>query len=194
MTSETMEEHKKKSPIEVNCGVITLSDTKTKDKKAGKDTDISGKLIVDELSKKYNVISYEIIPDEKDQLLNIIEKMKSEKVDFIITTGGTGIGSRDITIETVKPLFEKKINGFGEIFRLKSYEKLGSGAMLSRAVAGTYGKSIIFSMPGSPNAVKLGISLIINELAHLKKHLNEWILNEWIKKIKWIDKRIKKIR
>ncbi|OQD58243.1 molybdenum cofactor biosynthesis protein B [Methanobrevibacter arboriphilus JCM 13429 = DSM 1125] len=173
MKSETMEEHKKKSPIEVNCGIITLSDTKYKDKQSGANTDISGKIIIEELKKKYNVKSYEIIPDEKKQLLNMIEKMKTENIDVILTTGGTGIGSRDITIETVKPLFEKKINGFGEIFRLKSYEKLGSGAMLSRAVAGTYGKTIIFSMPGSPNAVKLGISLIIDELGHLKKHLNE---------------------
>jgi len=173
MQSETMEEHRKKSPIKVSCGVITLSDSKSKDKKQGKNTDISGKYLFDELNKKYQVDSYDIIPDEKDQLLLSIENMIDKNIEVIFTTGGTGIGSRDITIETIDPLFEKELKGFGEIFRLKTYEKLGSGAILSRATAGVYKKTLIFSMPGSPNAVKLGISIIINELAHLKKHLKE---------------------
>ena len=173
MKSETMEEHRKKSPINVKCGVITLSDSKSQDKKEGKDTDISGKYLVDKLNEKYQVDSYEIIPDEKDQLLKSIEDMINEDIDIIFTTGGTGIGTRDITIETITPLFEKELQGFGEIFRLKTYEELGSGTILSRATAGVYKQTLIFSMPGSPNAVKLGLSIVINELAHLKKHLKE---------------------
>ncbi|RBQ23703.1 Molybdopterin adenylyltransferase [Candidatus Methanobinarius endosymbioticus] len=173
MKSETMEEHKEKSSIKVSCGVITLSDTKFKDQKIEQETDISGKLIKDELNQKYNVESYKIIPDEKDLLINTIEEMINENIDVIFTTGGTGIGSRDITIETIEPLFEKELLGFGEIFRGKTYEELGSGALLSRATAGVYKKTIIFSMPGSPNAVKLGVSIVINELPHLKKHLKE---------------------
>jgi len=173
MKSETMEEHRKKSPIKVSCGVITLSDSKSKDKKEGKNTDISGKYLFDELDKKYQVDTYDIIPDEKNQLLQSIEKMIEKNIDVIFTTGGTGIGSRDITIETIEPIFEKELKGFGEIFRSKTYDELGSGAILSRATAGVYKKTLIFSMPGSPNAVKLGISIVINELAHLKKHLKE---------------------
>jgi len=173
LKSETMEEHRKKSPIKVSCGVITLSDTKFKDEKNGRDTDISGNLIVKKLSEKYQVDSYKIIPDEEKQLSKTIEDMIDQNIDIIFTTGGTGIGSRDITIETVEPLFEKELKGFGEIFRLKSYEELGSGAILSRATAGVYKETLIFSMPGSPNAVKLGISIVIDELTHLKKHLKE---------------------
>ncbi len=173
MKSKTMEEHRKKSPINVSCCVITLSDSKSKDKKEGENTDISGEFIVNSLKEKYEVISYEIIPDDKDQLLNTVNNMIKKGTDVIFTTGGTGIGSRDITIETIEPLFEKQLTGFGEIFRAKSYEELGSGAILSRATAGTYKNTLIFSMPGSPNAVKLGISIVIKELSHLKKHLKE---------------------
>ena len=173
MKSETMEKHKEKSPTKVSCGVITLSDSKSKDLKEGKDSDISGKYIFTKLSEKYQVNSYEIIPDEKDQLLKSIENMIDECIDAIFLTGGTGIGSRDITIETIEPLFEKELKGFGEIFRSKTYDELGSGAILSRATAGVYKKTLIFSMPGSPNAVKLGISIVFDELAHLKKHLKE---------------------
>lgn len=173
MKSETMEEHRKKSPINVSCGVITLSDSKSKDKTEGKNTDASGEYIIKKLNEKYEVNSYKIIPDEKDQLLDSIEDMISKNIDVIFTTGGTGIGNRDITIETIETLFEKELKGFGEIFRLKTYEELGSGAILSRATAGVYKKTLIVSMPGSPNAVKLGISILINELSHLKKHLKE---------------------
>lgn len=173
MKSETMEEHRKKSPIKMGCGVITLSDSKFKDEKNGEKTDTSGKLIIEKLKEKYEVDSYKIIPDEKYQLLETVEEMINKNIDIIFTTGGTGIENRDITIETLEPLFEKKLAGFGEIFRSKTYEELGSGAILSRATAGVYKKTIIFSMPGSPNAVKLGISIIINELPHLKKHLKE---------------------
>lgn len=173
MKSETMEEHRKRSPIKVSCGVITLSDSKYSDKKDGELTDISGKVIMEKINEKYEINSYKIIPDEKSQLLDTVDEMVKKDIDIIFTTGGTGIGSKDIAIETLEPLFEKKLPGFGEIFRGKTYEELGSGAILSRSTAGVYKKTIIFSMPGSPNAVKLGISIIINELAHLKKHLKE---------------------
>lgn len=173
MKSKTMEEHRKNSPANVSCGVITLSDTKYKDQKEGKNTDSSGQYIVKELQKKYAVNSYKIIPDESEILKNAIDSMINEKIEVIFTTGGTGIGSRDITIETIEPLFQKVLTGFGEIFRLKTYEELGSGAILSRATAGVYKNTLIFSMPGSPNAVKLGLNIVYKELRHLVKHLNE---------------------
>ncbi|MDL2247011.1 molybdenum cofactor biosynthesis protein MoaB [Methanobrevibacter sp. OttesenSCG-928-K11] len=167
MKSKSMELHKKLSPKEVNCGVITLSDSKYNDSS----NDTSGNYISSKLKEKYNVISKEIIPDEKDILLETIEKMIENKVDVIFTSGGTGIESRDITIETIESILEKKLEGFGEIFRLKSYEELGAGALLSRATAGIYKSSIIISMPGSPNAVKTGLKIVIDELNHLVNHV-----------------------
>ena len=169
MESETMELHKKKAPIKVSCGVITLSDRFSNDAE-GQEKDLSGQYLKEELAKKYDVDAYTIIPDEIDILKDTIEEMIAGGVEVIITTGGTGLESRDITIETIEPLFEKEIKGFGEIFRAISYEELGAGSLLSRATAGIYKKTMIFAMPGSPNAVKTGLGIIIEELGHLKKH------------------------
>ena len=99
--------------------------------------------------------------------------MISNGIDVILTTGGTGLDTRDITVETVESLFEKKIDGFGELFRTKFFEEIGSAALLSRATAGVYKKTIIFSMPGSPNAVKTALNLIIEELPHFVHHLKK---------------------
>jgi molybdenum cofactor biosynthesis protein B len=173
MNSETMEKHRASSPSKLSCGVITLSDSKYEDSKKDENTDKSGELIINAIEEKYSMDSYCIIPDNGKKLLIAIEKMIDKKIDVIFTTGGTGIGNRDITIETLSPLFEKELTGFGEIFRAETYKKLGSGAILSRATSGVYNKTLIFAMPGSPNAVKLGISIVINELNHLVKHLKE---------------------
>ena len=172
MKSETMELHKKKAPIKVSCGVITLSDRFSNDEE-GKEKDLSGKYLIEELGKKYDVDGYTIIPDEKDVLKNTIEEMIDSGIELIITTGGTGLESRDITIETIEPLFEKEIKGFGEIFRAISYEELGAGSLLSRATAGIYRKTLIFAMPGSPNAVKTALGLIIDELPHFVHHVKK---------------------
>lgn len=169
-----MEQHRKSAGSNIKCGVITLSDSKFADSKENKKTDLSGALLIESLEKKYEVAAYSIIPDESEQLLSNIEDMiLSKNVDVIISTGGTGIGSRDITVETLKPLFEKELNGFGEIFRYESYQELGAGAILSRATAGVYKKTLLIALPGSPNAVKLGLKIFLNELGHLVKHLKE---------------------
>ena len=173
MKSKTMEKHRRSSPSKLSCGVVTLSDSKFQDSKEGRNTDESGELIIKTIEEKYDLDSYCIIPDEGKKLLLAVEKMVDKKIDVIFTTGGTGIGSRDITVETLTPLFEKELTGFGEIFRGETYKELGSGAILSRATAGVYKKTLIFAMPGSPNAVKLGLSIVINELNHLVKHLKE---------------------
>ncbi len=170
MKSETMDLHKKHTPQDIKCGVITLSDSRSNNKD-GENLDTSGKYIINLLKEKnYQIVQYEIIPDEKEELISTIKEMNEKNCDVIFTNGGTGLESKDITIETVKTLYEKEINGFGEIFRAKSYEELGSGALLSRASAGIYNKTIIFSMPGSPNAVKTAMSIIIDEIGHLVKH------------------------
>lgn len=164
-----MEEHRRKSPIKVNVGVITLSDSRYLE---DEEKDISGIIILDSLSD-HEVVSYSIIPDDAGLLLREVEDLTRKKTDVIITTGGTGIGERDITIETLKNLFEKELDGFGEIFRYETYQELGTGALLTRATAGIYRKTLIISMPGSPNAVKLGLKIILPELGHLVKHLKE---------------------
>ena len=168
MKSETSNQHKKESSKDISCGVITLSDSR-KSKKA----DLSGQYIVEEIETRYTLKSRSLIPDEKDELLNAIENMVNDNVDVILTTGGTGLDSRDITVETVESLFEKRLDGFGELFRAKSYEEIGAAALLSRATAGIYKKSIIFSMPGSPNAVKTALGLIIEELPHFVHHVKK---------------------
>ncbi|HSO25732.1 MAG TPA: MogA/MoaB family molybdenum cofactor biosynthesis protein [Methanobacteriaceae archaeon] len=176
MKSQSMESHRKKVPNKIKCGVITLSDSKFHDyQTSGKTTsDLSGNLLVENLESKYGMVAYSIIPDDAEKLLDTVEEMiDHENTDIIITTGGTGIGSRVITVETFKEIFEKELDGFGEIFRAKSYKELGAGAILSRATAGVYKKSIIIAMPGSPNAVQLGLDIIFNELGHLARHLKE---------------------
>ena len=165
MKSETALKHTEESNNDISCGIITLSDSRKSEK-----LDLSGKYIENVVKSKYDLKRKDLIPDEKDILIDSIEHMISKNIDVIITTGGTGLDARDITVETVESLFEKKIDGFGEIFRLKSYEEIGSSALLSRATAGIYKKTIIFSMPGSPNAVKTGLDLIIEELPHFVHH------------------------
>ncbi|WP_305553147.1 MogA/MoaB family molybdenum cofactor biosynthesis protein [Methanobrevibacter sp. V74] len=168
MKSETSAQHQKEASKELSCGIITLSDSRKSEK-----LDLSGKLIAEKIDARYTLKSKKLIPDEADDLINTIENMISNGIDVILTTGGTGLDTRDITVETVESLFEKKIDGFGELFRTKSFEEIGSAALLSRATAGVYKKTIIFSMPGSPNAVKTALNLIIEELPHFVHHLKK---------------------
>ena len=169
MKSETSTQHQNESSKDITCGVITLSDKKKKKK-----ADLSGEYISKEIEARYTLSKRNIIPDEKDDLINAIEGMVSDNIDVILTTGGTGLDSRDITVETVEKLFEKRLDGFGEVFRMKSYEEIGSAALLSRATAGIYKKCIIFSMPGSPNAVKTALEIIIYELTNFVHHVKKW--------------------
>ncbi|GAB6055998.1 molybdenum cofactor biosynthesis protein MoaB [Methanobacterium movens] len=174
MKSRSMEEHRQSSPSNIKCGVITLSDSRYQESLQKKSHDISGEFLVDKLNEKYKVVAYEIIPDDSKILLETLEVMISDfNTRIIITTGGTGIGSRDITVETLQGLFEKELTGFGEIFRYETYKELGAGAILSRATAGIYKRCLIIALPGSPNAVKMGMKIIGNELGHLVKHLKE---------------------
>ena len=166
MKSETAKQHQNQSSKDIICGLITLSDSRKSEK-----LDLSGKYIAEEIESRYTLKSRSLIPDEKEDLIKAIENMICEEIDVILTNGGTGLATRDITVETVESLFEKKIDGFGELFRAKSFEKIGSAALLSRATAGVYKKTIIFSMPGSPNAVKTALNIIIDELPHFVHHV-----------------------
>ena len=148
----------------INCAIISISDTRTFE------TDTSGARIRDLLAAAgHQVISHEIVPDDPDDLAEAVHTLIIRpECQVILTSGGTGIARRDATIEAVVPLLDKELPGFGELFRMLSYEEIGAGAMLSRAVAGISGRTLIFCMPGSPKAVELALSkLILPELAHL---------------------------
>ena len=168
MKSETAKEHQKESSKDISCGIITLSDSRKSKKE-----DLSGKYIAQEIETRYTLNSRKIIPDESKDLINAINEMVDDDIDVILTTGGTGLDARDITVETVESLFRKKLEGFGEIFRVKSYEEIGAAALLSRATSGIYKNTVIFSMPGSPNAVKTALSIIIDELPHFVHHVKK---------------------
>lgn len=168
MKSETAQQHQKESSKDITCGIITLSDSRKSEK-----LDLSGQYMAKEIEERYTLKSKDLIPDEQDALIDSIENMISSDIDVILTTGGTGLDPRDITVETVESLFEKRLDGFGEMFRAKSYEEIGAAALLSRATAGIYKKTVIFSMPGSPNAVKTAFSLIIDELPHFVHHVKK---------------------
>ncbi len=142
--------------------VLTLSDTRTEE------TDTSGLYISETLSALgHERVHYEIIPDELDQISDRVKLFASES-DLLITTGGTGISNRDSTIDVVTKILETELPGFGEIFRVLSYEEVGPAAILSRATCGVHNNCLIFCLPGSRNAVGLGMDKIIApEINHL---------------------------
>lgn len=157
------EQHKQQSrEVPVRCGVVTISDTRTED------TDTSGTLIRTALVEgSFEVAAYRIVPDEPHEIGEALDALCT-RCEAILTSGGTGISRRDTTIEVVTAKLEKTLPGFGEIFRMLSYDEIGAGAMLSRAVAGLYRDTLVFAMPGSTNAVRLAMQkLILPELQHL---------------------------
>jgi molybdenum cofactor biosynthesis protein B len=123
----------------------------------------------------HSVASYQIVKDEPSKIKAAIKKaVKNKKVQAIIINGGTGIAKRDSTFEAIEELLEKKLDGFGEVFRALTYQEIGSPAIMTRATAGTYKGRIIFSTPGSENAVKLAMEkLILPELGHILQQLSK---------------------
>jgi len=144
--------------------VLTVSDSRTPD------SDTSGALIRDTLSfSGHRVVDYRIIPDEADQIREIlVEWIARDDVQAVLSNGGTGIAARDTTYDAISGMLEKRIDGFGELFRMLSWQEVGAAAMLSRAVAGVAGGTLIVALPGSTNAVRLALTkLIVPELGHL---------------------------
>ncbi len=159
-------EHRKEAVKGVRCAVLTISDTRKPE------TDVSGRTIVELLEADGHVVAKrQILRDEpKDVHGAVLGQLGG--VDAIITTGGTGITSRDSTYEAVVGLFEKRLDGFGEIFRMLSFNEIGSAAMLSRACAGIARGTAIFILPGSENAVRLAMTrLLLPELGHVVREL-----------------------
>ncbi|MFY2152732.1 MogA/MoaB family molybdenum cofactor biosynthesis protein [Mammaliicoccus sciuri] len=156
----------------INVSVLTVSDTRTKE------TDKGGQLVqqyLNDLNVEIKEGHYQIVKDDVTEIQTQVNEWLNKDVDVIITTGGTGISQRDVTIEAIKPLLDKETEGFGEIFRYLSYtEDVGTRAILSRAIAGTVGHQVIISIPGSTGAVKLAMEkLITKELNHLVHELNK---------------------
>ena len=147
---------------DVRCAVVTVSDTRTSE------TDTSGVLIKARLAEAgHQTSAYHLVPDDPGEVSTLLDQL-ADKVDVILLSGGTGISHRDTTYEAVAGKLEKTLPGFGELFRMLSYQEIGSGAMLSRAVAGVYRSTLVFSMPGSTGAVRLAMEkLIVPELEHL---------------------------
>jgi len=172
--SKTSKMHKDEAPKSLGFGVITVSTSRHRDFQTGKHVvDESGDLIVEKLKNHgHTIVSRQLIPDDKIIIEQTIQEMlKSPKINAIITCGGTGINPSDITIETVEPLLEKKLQGLGEIFRWLSYEEIGSPAVMTRAIAGVAKGKAIFCLPGSPQAVKLCLEkLILPEAGHIILH------------------------
>jgi molybdenum cofactor biosynthesis protein B len=153
----------------IACAILTVSDTRTPD------TDRSGQLIQTLLSDgQYIITDYAIVKDEPEEIRDRVEHLCDQNdLDAIILNGGTGIAPRDTTYDAIEALLDKILPGFGELFRMLSYEEIGSRAMASRAIAGVRNSTLIFSLPGSTNAVMLAMQkLILPELVHLTHQMN----------------------
>jgi len=162
-------EHRATAPRSVGCWVLTISDTKTPE------TDTSGALIRKLLlDAGHEVVGSTIVRDEPKDVQRVIrEACATDAVRAVIATGGTGITSRDSTYEAIEALLDKRLPGFGELFRMLSYEEVGAAAMLSRAQLGIHARRIIVSLPGSPNACRLALEkLVIPELPHLIREVS----------------------
>jgi len=164
MAERTDLAHKAAAPSRVGCYVITVSDTRTED------TDTGGRAIVDLLAKAgHQIAGRTIVKDDAELLRDCISRqLANPDVQVIVTTGGTGITSRDCTYEAVSAMLWKRLDGFGELFRMLSYQDIGAAAMMSRAIAGTVAGRVVVSLPGSEAAVRLAVEkLLLPEIGHL---------------------------
>jgi len=161
-------EHKKEAPQSLNCAVLTISDSRTEQ------TDESGKFLKQALSQNgHRVLAYAILKNDAGTIeRKIKELLNHDELQVIITSGGTGISHRDITVETVSLIIEKKLDGFGELFRSLSYQEIGTASIMSRAVAGVVGGKIIICIPGSLGAARLAMDkVILPEIGHMVREV-----------------------
>jgi molybdenum cofactor biosynthesis protein B len=165
--SRTAAEHKAHAPVHVSAFVVTCSDSRDEAR------DESGRVLRGLLEAAGHTVSgYRVVRDEPEQIRAMLREAQAVGARAVLFNGGTGIGRRDGTVETLQALFEKTLPGFGELFRALSYREIGSAAMLSRATAGTYQGMILFALPGSPQAVRLALeALILPELGHAVREL-----------------------
>jgi len=157
-------EHKELSPQAVSCAVLIISDSRTEK------TDESGKYLIEKLEGNgHTVIDYALLKNDPEAIKKKLnEYLSQEELQVIITSGGTGVSMRDVTVETVTPMLDKMLDGFGELFRTLSYMEIGTASIMSRAIAGVIGGKIIICVPGSLAAVKLALDkIILSEIGHM---------------------------
>ncbi len=161
-------EHRSDAPTHVACFVLTCSDSRAQA------DDVSGRALREGLEAAgHSVVGQTVVLDEPEQIRAAVERGLQGGARAVLVTGGTGITRRDQTVEAVRPLLEKEIPGFGELFRMLSFQEIGSAAWLSRALAGTVRGALVFVLPGSPNAVRLALDrLILPELGHAVRELS----------------------
>lgn len=170
MTDSPAAGHRADAPVAIRCFVLTISDSRTAA------DDKSGDAIAALLGSAGHAVSgRKSVKDDPRAIRDAVSfAAKSGAHDAVITTGGTGLSPRDGTYETLSALFDRTIDGFGELFRMLSYQEVGAAAMLSRATAGTIGRTAIFALPGSENAVTLAMEkLILPELGHVVRELRK---------------------
>jgi molybdenum cofactor biosynthesis protein B len=153
----------------IPCAVLTVSDSRTLE------TDASGRAVVDLfIAAGHSVVERQLVRDEPTEVRSVVSAWATGgRVRVVVTTGGTGLARRDSSYEAVHALFDRELPGFGELFRALSFKEIGAAAMLSRAVAGTIGRVVVFVLPGSEHAVRLAMdALIVSEIAHVVRELD----------------------
>lgn len=166
MTNSSSEQHREQAAAatgSISMAIVTVSDSRTEE------TDVNGHYLREQITAGgHQVVAYRLIKDEPDQVQAVLEELSQSAARIILFNGGTGISPRDRTYDVLDRNLEKRLSGFGELFRMLSWEQVGAAAMLSRATAGVYRNRVIISTPGSPKAVQLAWEkLIAPELAHL---------------------------
>jgi molybdenum cofactor biosynthesis protein B len=160
----SVKRHRAAAPASVGCAVITVSDTRTLE------TDSGGALVAELLEGGgHRVLARRIVPDDAARIREALGGALGEPdCQAVLLTGGTGVAARDVTPEAVRPLLDRELPGFGELFRMLSYEEIGAAALVSRALAGLRGQQLVFALPGSRGAIRLALEkLILPELGHL---------------------------
>lgn len=163
-------DHKKKAPRHISIGIVTVSTSRTLE------TDESGRWMSSRAKKEgHRIVCHRVIPDDSGVIVStVLSLLRDPAPEVLLVTGGTGMSRHDVTIEAVRPLFEKEMTAFGPVFSQLSFEEIDSAAILSRATAGMIGQSAIFCLPGSLAACKLACTaLIFPELGHVVKHLRD---------------------
>jgi molybdenum cofactor biosynthesis protein B len=162
--SESVQQHRNESFASLSIGIVTVSDTRTLD------DDTGGALVAEMVRQSgHDVACRAIVTDDRNRIVSAVLDLAGDPaVDAVISTGGTGIARRDVTYEAVSSILDRELTGFGELFRMLSWEEIGAAAMLSRATVGAIGSTAVFALPGSRNAIRLAMEqLILPEIAHV---------------------------
>ncbi len=168
------EEHRRAAPARLRVAVITISDSRYQAWLEGRDEDLSGRIMEEKLRREGHEVVRDLVPDEPSLILGAVKRrLEDPAVDVVLTCGGTGITRRDVTVETVRPLLEKELPGFGERLRAIGYEMVGTPALLTRSIFGVSRGKLICCLPGAPSSVEAGMKLLLPELGHLVKHARE---------------------